>query len=194
MSDARKIAELDALFASTMTELRSRATPKTYKIDDVIPGVSGRELTLEGLHKVGDTISHFAMAQGWHPFCNGGASSISMLVVSKFISGLREFTVSDKLRKELSRGIVHKSKANKMKVIDYHANKVARAHACLLYRQFVTEFAELVLAQDVAWVAKQNMLSWASSSFRCEGCGVGEGKHRRPGLDIESRIKALSPQ
>ena len=193
MSDARKIASIDELFASTMSELRARAAPKTYKLEDVVPGSTGRELTLNELRKVGDRIFGFTTANGWHPFCSGGASSLSMLVVSKFISGLREFTVSDKLRVELSRGIVHKSTANKLKVTAYHANKVARAHACEIYRKFIDEYAELVLAQDVSWTAKQNMLSWASSSFRCEECGVGAAKHRRPGLEVERKIKALSP-
>lgn len=194
MSDARKIAKLDALYESTMAELRSSAAPKTYKIEDVDPTAVGREFSLTELSRLGDRICRFTLAHGCSPIFGDAVANISCSTVSVFLRGLREFTMSEKLRIELSRGVKHKSQANKLKVVEYHANRVARAHACQLYRKFVVEFTELVVAQDVRMHVKANMLHWASSTFRCEECGKGEGKHRRPGLELESIIKRLETE
>ncbi len=194
MSDARKIAKLDALYESTMAELRSSAAPKTYKIEDIDPTVVGREFSLPELRSLADRICRFTLLHGWSPIFGNVTGSLKFSAVYAFLQGLREFTVSEKLRIELSRGVKHKSQANKLKVIEYHANRVARAHACQLYRKFVVEFTELVVAQDVLMHVKLNMLRWASSTFRCEECGKGEGKHRRPGLELESIIKRLETE
>lgn len=184
--EERSEAHIDRLFAEVVDAFANARFHETHSLRSILAEYLEGELTLTQIHKARQTLAAFLQQKNFCAYTNVVCAPISR-AAHRFITGLRRYFVSDKMRKEIERGVTFRSGANKRKFDVYLACTDLRAHACETYRRLVNQVDQML--RDDANLKHHDRIAIMNafdSQLRCEACGKD---HVRPGLAVNRHIK-----
>lgn len=187
----RSTEHIQILTEKLIHDLQNVPTAQIFHIEDILKDFIGRDLTLSDIDQAKNCLSTILIRNNYSPFHNGNQSQMIGSILS-FVDGLRRYFVSDEMRKEIEKGIQFRNEAKRHKFEIYLECKDLRLLACKNYRKMIVRAFDIFkIDENLGNRDIIELLTKFGSQMRCEKCGIGRGKHRRPGLILQDQIKKL---
>lgn len=190
MSVVRSVAHIDAVFQTARELFRLRAPSNKYKLCDILSRGTDEQLELEEINRVVYDLKAFLNAHHYCPYSPGDSGKFATGLYN-LKDALRRYYLSDQMRIDHDKGKVFRKPEKKRKLEVYLDCKELRLYACQQYRDFVGWLVQFMRTNEMEKHARVHLLNRLQSSMRCEECGVGQAKHRRPGLIIEKLMNEM---